>query len=415
MAWEEVVSKRTFQRYQRGGSWIPPQQYQACKRKEQARNRARNVGWGWQPHGKQPAGNGWPVHRRQPNTSGGESTGQAKPAPKAAMMSPEAVQAIVAQVLATIGQQGMPDQQAIRISEVITAAIPAAAASPQEQQDAERKWAQRVTHAHGKLRHWQAQHEARREAQRKISRQVESAWAHIEYWRATLDAANRKDPNWDSRDTFVDIEFDRDSLDCEEEEKDADLMDDDSRSLPQSGDTTDGKFAHANCFAPLVEAKPTMLGTPNPEPNALAQTPFGRQPLSSPSSFPPTAGSPFLLGNDGNTVTNDPLGTAANAHKQLLRAAGAKCNMPEELLEACIGDCPPVDHFLSSFHWAQLAVNAAITTKQIPDLSQVPLAQTMANLLWDLLRNPKTPEDPAPVEELPQNQEKAAGAPPAQG
>ena len=45
------------------------------------------------------------------------------------MMTPEAVQAIIAQVLA-IQPNGMTQQQAIQISEVLTAAIPAAAATP---------------------------------------------------------------------------------------------------------------------------------------------------------------------------------------------------------------------------------------------------------------------------------------------
>ena len=139
-------------------------------------------------------------------------------------MSPEAVAAIVAKVLA-IHPNGMSPQQAIQISEAITSAIPAVAATPQDQMEDDRKWSHRVSNAHEKLRYWNAQFEKRREAQRRLSRQVEDAVAHLKYWQANLEAAKRKDPNWESRDTYVEIDFDRDSCAGDQVEHDQDLMD----------------------------------------------------------------------------------------------------------------------------------------------------------------------------------------------
>ena len=139
-------------------------------------------------------------------------------------MSPEAVAALVAQVLA-IYPNGMSPQQAIQISEAITSAIPAVAATPQDQMEDDRKWSHRVSNAHEKLRYWNAQFEKRREAQRRLSRQVEDAVAHLKYWQANLEAAKRKDPKWESRDPYVEIDFDRDSCAGDQVEHDQDLMD----------------------------------------------------------------------------------------------------------------------------------------------------------------------------------------------
>ena len=166
----------------------------------------------------------------------------------------------------------MTPQLATQVSAVITAAIPVAAACPQAQLDVDRKWSLRVSHAHEKLRYWQMQRDDRREAQRKMNRLLDDATAHIAYWQATLEAAKRKDPNWETRDPYVSIDFDHDSLACDQEEEDSDLMDAEAPSVfasTSTGSTATGSFPQPP--SPFHKAGVGAETTPQADPMRIAE------------------------------------------------------------------------------------------------------------------------------------------------
>ena len=383
MTWRTYVSQRSWKRFQRGGEWIDPKIYQACqaKARAQAWQPSRGGGAGWTASGRrpqpasQPGRNGWAAPRRQPASEpyrwvmenpkppGGTPTGQEKLAPKPSSMSPEAVQAIIAQVLA-IQPQGMTQQQAIQISEVITSAIPAVSATPQELLEDDRKWSLRVSHAHEKLRYWKAQHDDRREAQRKMNRQLDDAAAHIEYWQATLDSAKRKDPNWESRQPYVGIDFDHDSLADDQEEDDQDLME--------------------------AEA-PSTLASPCTKANAteLVRTPAE---IVLSNAFQPLAGAPFpqppspftAVGTDAAPLTDpkqDPLLIAEEHRKHTIRTEGSLQGYPEDIINMAAEGGHTWQSTQSAFEIAHHFYEAYRIRGETRDLTCNPLIKRMVEVM----------------------------------
>ena len=263
---------------------------------------------------------------------------------------------MLTQVLANLGKQGMAGQDIIKVGEALTATIPASTVSPQEQQDEDRKWAQRLNHAHGKLRQWQQHLEERREAQRQANRQVDSAAAHIAYWQSTLQAATRKDSNWESREKFEDVDYDYDSQ-AGDTEEDADIPGDEDSTSAGNSD-----------MQLTMETAPTA-----PEQSTI---------------FPPTASSPFqhpmgsafTTGCDGPVPTNDAL-AAAIAHKHFVMTEGAKHGIPEPILDTAANEGHSMQLIISSYHQAKMAGELYILKKQHTDLSHSPLAQRMAEHL----------------------------------
>ena len=248
---------------------------------------------------------------------------------------------LIAQVL-TVQPAGMTQQQATQVSEVITAAIPAVATSPQAQLEDDRKWSLRVAHAHEKLRYWQMQHDERREAQRKMNRQLDDANAHIEYWQATLEAAKRKDPNWETRDPYESIDFDHDSLACDQDEEDSDLMDAEAPSV----------FASTSAGSTATESFPQ----------------------------PP---SPFnLAGADaGTTPQADPMRIAEELRKRAIQTQGSLQGYPDEILRLAAEGGHTWESTQSAYEVAHHLYEAYRLRGETHDLTCNPLIKRMVEIM----------------------------------
>ena len=169
---------------------------------------------------------------------------------------------------------------------------------------------------------------------------------------------------------------------------------------------------HTNGFAALAESPITIQESTCPGQHAYPHAPFGPIHLNGTPPFHQAAGSPFQLGGEGITLSNDSL-APINAHQQLLRAEAVKHGIPDRITEAFVGDCPPIDLFVCSFFWAGSAVERCITMNQAPDLSQQPMAKKMAEMLWQMHLSNKAAEETVVTVETPPNSHNADGTPSA--
>ena len=307
-------------------------------------------------------------------------------------MTPEAAQAIIAQVLA-IQPNGMTQQQATQISDVITTAIPAVAASPQEQLEDDRKWSFRVSHAHEKLRYWKAQHDDRREAQRRMNRQLDDAAAHIEYWQSTLDSAKRKDPNWETRDPFVGIDFDHDSLAGDQEEDDQDPMEAEAPSALASSST-------ATTATELIRA-PDGVGLSNTF-QPLAGRPFPQPP------------SPFTSAGAGvaplTDPKHDPMHIAEVQRKHTIRAGGSSQGYPEEIITMAAEGGHTWESTQSAYEVAHHFYEAYKIRGETRDLTCNPLIKRMVEVMVANNKQVQVHVATQPPDENTLTREMAAGA-----
>ena len=314
-----------------------------------------------------------------PKATGGTMSGQEKTTPTPQPLSPEAVQDIIAKVLA-IQPAGMTQQQAIQVSEVITAAIPAVATSPQAQLEDDRKWSLRVSHAHEKLRYWKMQHDDRREAQRKMNRQLDDANAHIEYWQSTLEAAKRRDPNWEARDPYVGIDFDLDSLACDQEEDDPDLMDADAPS-------TIASLGTGSTPTELLKAPGELL------------LPSGFQPIAG-AAFPqPPSPFPAAGARAGTTPHADLLRIAEEQRKNTIKTQGSLLGYPDEILVMAAEGGHTWESTQSAYEVAHHLYEAFRLKGEAPDLTCNPLIKRMVEIMV-ANNKPVQPRSPAQPPEI---------------
>ena len=330
---------------------MAPKVWKACRAKEQEeRKQARsggNAGAGWQRSGKPSGEHVYANPKPKPTQPAPRVTVQPK-RPKgtaasqsASLLTPATMHALVAQVLADLGKKGMAGQDVIQVGEALKAVMPSPEVRPQEQQDAEKQWAQRLNHAHRKLRQWQQQLAERREALRQAKRQMESAEAHVEYWERTLAAATSKDSNWEHRETFVDVDFDFDS---------------------QAGDTAehDDPGDEESTSAGNSDMQLSMDTTP------VTAAPTAVYPSTAASPFQHTTGSAFLAGGGSSAPANDAL-AAAHAQMALIREQGAKYGIPVQMLEQAATEGHSLDLIVSSFHLAKAAGELLILKQQPTD------------------------------------------------
>ena len=252
-----------------------------------------------------------------------------------------------------------------------------------------------------------------REKQRRVNREVDDVEAHIQHFQAKLRAVDQEvtEQEWVKVCKFTNTDWSADSQkgDCPE---DQDSLDSECMSV-MGGSTTfldntqstagvHGSVVHANPFQVLGEAspEPAIHGAPAPVQAAIPQ--------NAPTPFQQPNGSAFLTGGEGS----EPLG-AALAHAQMLRAEGEKHNIPQTIIDAFAGGCPTLENFFASYHYAASAFEHCRATGKGPDLTHAPLAQKMAELLWQMHQQANAnAQVVAPAEDSP-SQENAAGAPTA--
>ena len=240
-------------------------------------------------------------------SDGGARDEQASTAPSPKAMAPEAVQDIIAKVL-DILPDGLALRLAAPISEAITAAIPVSTTCPTSQLEDDRKWSRRISHAHGKLRQWQMQHDDRREAQRKMSRQLAVASAHIAYWQSTLAAAQRKDPNWETSVQHAGIDSDHDRPDGDPvEDKTGSPTATTHRENVSLGTEPNGKESLQSTSGMVLMHRPnttagnaypmipSALMTTEPAPNADPLFLANERRMSTTKAQKPTSGYPYVL------------------------------------------------------------------------------------------------------------------------
>ena len=362
-------------RLPKGGRWIEPHAYAACKAKARSQqvgwqnfgggyarnrqNRGGTAGWAW-PSSTKPARPN-PQVNTKPRAPPPEPkvAGQAPLAPKvkaatqpAAQLTPAAIQDLLAQVVASLGKSGMAGQDVVKVGEAISAAIPAPEVTQKAQQDTERTWARRVNDAHGQLRRWQKRQEDCREAYRQAKRQMESAEIHVLYWERTLQAATSKDPRWETRDKLVDVNWEYDSQAGDRSEAGSEAGEDEMSTAPPTGDT------------PLSPTAPIPLS------NQF-------QTLASPAF--PQGPSPF--NTDGTADTGPDVLKASNAQWAQLKQQGEQLGIPEHLLDQAFKEGHTPAMIISSWHHATMAANMYVLTNKEQDLSHSPLAHKMANHL----------------------------------
>ena len=221
-----------------------------------------------------------------------------------------------------------------------------------------------MSHAHEKLRYWKAQYDDRREAQRKMNRQLDDAAAHIEYWQNTLDSAKRKDPNWESRDSFVGIDFDHDSIAGDQEEDGQDMMDADAPSALSSQST-------GTTASEMVQAPDGIVTNNTFQP--LAGNPFPQPP------------SPFSTVGDGRekptAPQHDPLHIAEEQRKRTIRTEGSSQGYPEETLAMAAEGGHTWESTQSAYEVAYHFYEAYKTRGETRDLTCNPLIKRMVEIM----------------------------------
>ena len=257
--------------------------------------------------------------------------------------------------------------------------------------------------------------------QRRANREVDDVEAHIQHFQAKLRAVDQEvgEQEWAKVCKFTNTDWAAGSQagDCQEEQ---DSLDMEAMSVT-GGSTTfldntqstagvHGSVVHANPFRVLGEFSPeaAINGAPAPVQAAIPPQISPPFPLNAPTPFQSPNGSAFLTGGEGS----EPLG-AALAHAQMLRAEGEKHNIPQTILDAFAGGCPTLENFFASYHYAASAFEHCRATGKGPDLTHAPLAQKMAELLWQMHQQANAnAQVVAPAEDSPP-QENATGAPTA--
>ena len=405
MAWTTVVSQKQWKAYQRGGRWIAPQTYAACKAKEraQSQNQRWGAGAGWSAYGNRPqrtsptapppAPKSLPKARAYPKTPDGKMEGRggnaaAASSPAVSTAVTEALSAAFADILAKLGSEGMEQQHLIRFGELLSSSIPTTATSPMQQLETERLWASRVKSAHDKLHEWHGKRDKLREIERKAKRNLESADRHIQYWEERLNAANRKAPNWELI-KFTDINYDLDS--------DAGQDSDSTKDL-------DEVMSAADDLKEPADVGPNAPNTSAP-PTAAAPAPAFSLPMAG-TPFRNLDGSAFMT-EGGNPAPVPDVMALANAQKAQMKEQGARHGIPDDVLESAIKEGHPLALIVSSWYQAKTAAQLYSFTKEEQDLSHSPLAARMANHLVQGGTNNTASE--APVTQLKAAAIEAAG------
>ena len=228
MAWNTYVIQSTWRGYKRGGRWIQPHLWQACRAREQ-----QNWGAGadWRGDGAYTK-----RHWQQPsNKCGQPKTTRQHPAPKpdskmavqpqSSTRKAEAAE-VLSKALAILESKGLPHQDILMFGQTLSPLFEPPVTSPQEQLADDRLWASRLHKAHRSLSYWQRELDKRREEQRVANRRYDSAAKHLEHFRRKMQAAQDKTPQWEQFTAFEDVDKDYDSqADDQENEEQLDEED----------------------------------------------------------------------------------------------------------------------------------------------------------------------------------------------
>ena len=189
--WTVQVSQRHYRAYKRGGTWIEPSIWRACRAKEAQEQRSLRWGaGGGQPRSSKPSGqsaNTRPKPRLQQPES--KAAGLAPQPPKATVTKPAAATDRTAELLAQLEHfRKLFVSAGLPVPEQLAAPQP----SRTEQEATNNLWAQRRVDAAKKLSHWEGQKEAVREKQRRVNREVQDVAAHIRHFQLKIQAVDER-------------------------------------------------------------------------------------------------------------------------------------------------------------------------------------------------------------------------------
>ena len=393
-AWTVQVSQRHYRAYKRGGTWIEPAIWRACRAKEAQEKRSLKWGaGGGQSRSSKPSG---PNASARPKPRGAHTEpkpeGQGPQPATAKAASPAKGAKEVGELRDFIAQQQQWQQQMCTLLSQLQPnggvhmppppPPPAAVqASPEERENEENRWAKRRLDTTAKLLEWKGKLAEARERQRRANRAMDDVRSHIAHWERKLQAVEcRVDYDaWEKLGKLEPTNWDYDS-------------DEDSEAAEDEMSTADQSTAFWS------QKQSSNPHTPPAAPIAISNK---FQFLASETAFQQEA-SPFKE-SDTSAQVQDNL-AMANAQMMHMKQQGAQHGIPEEVMEQSVTEGHAMELIVSCWHQAKLAAELLICKKVEQDLSHSPLAQRMAKHLVNTL--PSSP----PADVSAQQQRDAAEA-----